>query len=124
MHQGAPSSVVSCSIHAAHVRSAKTILVQGHAKSHIHTTAISLSQFSDLASLPPAQVDGNLVLKDLNGTPYWSTGTSNKGVAPYQLVMQTSGVAHILDSANTVIWASKGRGLWLNLVEPAPCCGL
>jgi hypothetical protein len=37
------------------------------------------------------QGDGNLVFKDVNGNPYGSTGTSNIGVAPYQLIMQTTG---------------------------------
>jgi hypothetical protein len=37
------------------------------------------------------QGDGNLVLKDVNGVPYGSTGTSNIGVAPYQLIIQATG---------------------------------
>jgi hypothetical protein len=48
-----------------------------------------------------AQVDGNLVLKDVNGNPYWATDTSNKGPAPYKLVMQVS-------SSSGVIFATLG----------------
>ncbi len=39
------------------------------------------------------QVDGNLVLKTTGGVPYWSSGTSGVGVAPYELVMQVGAAA-------------------------------
>jgi hypothetical protein len=52
------------------------------------------------------QVDGNLVAKYTNGTPYWSTGTSNVAgaVAPYRLVLQSSRDAVILDSNNKTLF--------------------
>jgi hypothetical protein len=34
------------------------------------------------------QGDGNLVLKDVYGVPYWSAQTRHKGSAAYKLVMQ------------------------------------
>jgi hypothetical protein len=56
------------------------------------------------------QGDGNLVLKDVNGNPFWASNSAGKGIAPYQLVVQNSGNFIIVDSTNTAIFTSNVPG--------------
>jgi hypothetical protein len=53
------------------------------------------------------QYDGNLVLYTAAGDAYWASDTTNKGVGPYKLVLQDSGVANIVDGTGANIWASQ-----------------
>ena len=53
------------------------------------------------------QGDGNLVLYNVAGAAYWSTGTSYKGVPPfYRLVMQNDRNIVVYDSNNRPVWNS------------------
>ncbi|KAJ3310136.1 hypothetical protein HDU76_003439, partial [Blyttiomyces sp. JEL0837] len=52
------------------------------------------------------QTDGNLILTD-NGIAIWQSGTSNKGTAPYSLIMQDDGNLVIYDTKHAAIWASN-----------------
>jgi hypothetical protein len=45
------------------------------------------------------QIDGNLVLKHKNRSPYWDTKSGGKGVGPYRLELRDDCVVVIRDSA-------------------------
>ena len=53
--------------------------------------------------------DGNLILFDFRGIPKWSSMTTNKGVAPYQAVIQNDGNFCIYDIKNRSIWCSNSN---------------
>jgi hypothetical protein len=53
------------------------------------------------------QGDGNLVLYSATNVAYWASNTAKKGVAPYKLVLQDTGVANIVDSTGANIWKSQ-----------------
>jgi hypothetical protein len=53
------------------------------------------------------QSDGKLVLYDTANVAYWASNTDGKGVGPYKLVLQDSGVANIVDGTGAAIWASN-----------------
>jgi hypothetical protein len=44
------------------------------------------------------QVDGNLVAKHRDKSPYWDTKSANKGVGPYKLEIRDDCVLFIRDS--------------------------
>lgn len=52
------------------------------------------------------QDDGNLVLYDENGQPFWQTDTQGKGKGPYRFLVQDDRNLVLYDSTNAVIWAS------------------
>ena len=66
------------------------------------------------------QDNGDLVIKNAAGTSVWSTGTSNKGVKPYKLVMQDDGNLVLYDSKDIPWWASK-KGRIEHYYEETPC---
>jgi hypothetical protein len=66
------------------------------------------------------QDNGELVIKNAAGTSVWSTGTSNKGVKPYKLVMQNDGNLVLYDSKDIPWWASK-QGRIEHYYEETPC---
>ncbi len=50
------------------------------------------------------QNDGNFVLYDSRGNPFWSTKTDNKGNPPYTLMLQDTGRLILVGGKGKVHW--------------------
>jgi hypothetical protein len=53
------------------------------------------------------QADGNLVAYNYDGSPAWSTETTNQGVAPYYLSVQNDRNVVLYDANNTELWSTN-----------------
>lgn len=55
------------------------------------------------------QNDGNLVLYNRKSQAIWSTGTNNKGKAPYTFSVSNNATLSIVDGSGSILWKNQWR---------------
>ncbi|PNH01242.1 Mannose-specific lectin [Tetrabaena socialis] len=68
-------------------------------------TTIWATKTSNTAGRALLQGDGDVVLYNAIGAPYWSTATGNKGAPPFRLVLQTDRNL-VLYASDRILWTS------------------
>lgn len=58
---------------------------------------------SSCGHLATVQLDGNFVLYDKNGQPYYSSATSGQGVTPSRLILQATGKLALIDATGKCV---------------------
>jgi hypothetical protein len=53
------------------------------------------------------QNDGNLVLYNRKSQAIWSTGTNNKGKAPYTFSVSNNATLSIVDGSGSILWKNQ-----------------